>query len=573
MKYLLKLILLSLVCWPLTALAALPDDIASDFALVEGVVVMPINDEYIIDLDARDNLAIGDILTLVTPGKKILHPVTKEVIGSVDNVVGFLQVTRIYSGYSYARVLTEGLQPDNGAPIKRFEQVPALIVDTSGSYSGLVRELKVNLPQFQWLAEGEADRALLTFSLQGESLDVKDQLDNSLHKYIVTRDQQLVSAANSAPRPAVAGQAKPQPKLLQQVSNTVMGVFGQTNEDRFAEMDEAIIRQRQADRQGIWMGPSLGGSPSGLAVADLDGDGNQETAVVLDHKIVIARIVAGEFIELAEVSIPIRLQVLGIDALDLDGNGRAELYLSALEDYQPSSLVVELVGDSYQIVIKYVRWLLRAVAFPGQDKPSLLGQRMAKAEQPFFGDVFHISRDGDQLLEGDAVPLPRKLNVFNFLPFAGDNNQLNYAYLTNGDYLKVVSAAGVEMWESPDYYGGSETCYMARPSLTDEMLPPLCMAQRMVLMPGGEILVPQNDGQRVVQTLRQFKKSRLVALGWNGFVLQENWRTASQAGYLGDFIVADADNDGSPELVMAVKFKHKGLIDDARSAIVTYELN
>ena len=156
MKYLLKLILLSLVCWPLTALAALPDDIASDFALVEGVVVMPINDEYIIDLDARDNLAIGDILTLVTPGKKILHPVTKEVIGSVDNVVGFLQVTRIYSGYSYARVLTEGLQPDNGAPIKRFEQVPALIVDTSGSYSGLVRELKVNLPQFQWLAEGES---------------------------------------------------------------------------------------------------------------------------------------------------------------------------------------------------------------------------------------------------------------------------------------------------------------------------------------------------------------------------------------------------------------------------------
>ena len=112
------------------------------------------------------------------------------------------------------------------------------------------------------------------------------------------------------------------------------------------------------------------------------------------------------------------------------------------------------------------------MAFPGQDKPFLLGQRKDKAEQTFFGDVFHVRRDGDKLLEGDAVPLPRKLNVFNFRPSPVTTTKLNYAYLTNGDYLKVVSAAGVEMWESPDYYGGSETCYMPRPSLTDEMLPP-----------------------------------------------------------------------------------------------------
>jgi len=573
MNFTVKLLLLVLLCCPSIVFAELTEDVQADFAVVAGVVVMPINDEYIVDLDSRDNLNVGDVLTLVTPGEKIFHPVTREVIGSVDNVVGFLQVTRIYSGYSYAKVLTEGLQPDNGIQVKRFEQVPALFVNTTENGRELVRELKVNLPQFQWLADDEADRALLTFTLQGETLDVRDQQDNTLHRYKVTKDQQLVSAAGSAQRPAVAGQAKPQPKLLQQVTNTVMGVFGQTNEDRFAEMDEAIIRQKQADRQGIWMGPNLGGSPNGVTVADLDGDGIQETAVVLDNKLVVARIVAGEFNVLAEVPIPIRLQVLGIDALDLDGNGRAELYLSALNNYQVSSLVIELVGDSYEIVIENIRWLLRVVAFPGQAKASLLAQRKAQSERPFIGEIFHVSRDGDKLLEGDSISLPNKLNVFNFQPFVDDNNQLHYAYLTNGDYLKVVSAAGVELWESADYFGGSETCYMPRPPNRDEMLPPLCMPQRMVLLPGGEILVAQNDGQRMVQRFRKFKKSRLVAFDWNGFVLLENWRTASQSGYLGDFAVADADNDGSPELVMAVKFKHKGLTDDARSAIVIYELN
>ena len=39
---------------------------------------MPINDEYIVGLDDRDNLYVGDILTLVKPGKNIFHPVTKE---------------------------------------------------------------------------------------------------------------------------------------------------------------------------------------------------------------------------------------------------------------------------------------------------------------------------------------------------------------------------------------------------------------------------------------------------------------------------------------------------------------
>ena len=103
------------------------------------------------------------------------------------------------------------------------------------------------------------------------------------------------------------------------------------------------------------------------------------------------------------------------------------------------------------------------------------------------------------LLKGEDLPLPRKLNVFNFLPFTDDKKQLNYAYLSQGDYLKVTSDEGSTLWESTDYFGGSDTCYMPRKEYKDEMLPPNCVPQRMVLMPGGEILVAQNDGQRVVK--------------------------------------------------------------------------
>ena len=120
MKFTVKFILLWLVLVPCAVFAEVPEQLQADFAVIEGVVVMPLNDEYIVTMDEQGDLNIGDILTVVRPGNKIFHPETKEVIGTVDNAVGFLQITRIHSGYSYAKVLTAGLQPDNGAQIKRF---------------------------------------------------------------------------------------------------------------------------------------------------------------------------------------------------------------------------------------------------------------------------------------------------------------------------------------------------------------------------------------------------------------------------------------------------------------------
>ena len=574
MNFCVKLLLLALLCWPMIASAELADSIQADFAVVSGVVVMPIDDEYIVDLDARDNLNIGDILTLIKPGKKIFHPVTGVVLGSVDEAVGFLQVTRIFSGYSYAKLLTDGVKPETGAHLKRFDLVPArFVVETAEDRSELVRQIKVDLPQFQWIEDNQTEQALLIFAMQDDSMEIRNAQGDSLRRYRITANQLLVGAASNAPRPYAAPQSGPEPGVLKKFATTLMGNVYQSNDGRFAEMDAAILRQKQSDSNDIWLSPELTGRPSGIAVADFDGDGQQETAVVLNNTLIIARISAGEFTQLAEVPIPLVLQVLSLDALDLDGNGRAELYLSAMGNYQPSSLVVEHTGAGYEIVIKSVRWLLRAVDFADQKGRALVGQRTGNQDVVYVDELFHVSRDGNKLVAGADIDLPDRLNLFNFVPFRDTRNELSYAYMTDGDYLKVTNPEGVELWESEDYLGGSENCFTVRKSQNDEMLIPSCMKPRMVRTSGNEILVVQNDGQRMIQRYRKFKRSRVVSFSWNGFSLVENWSTVSQNGYLGDFVLADANNDGRKELVMAVLFKHKGLIDSARSAIVTYALD
>ena len=85
-------------------------------------------------------------------------------------------------------------------------------------------------------------------------------------------------------------------------------------------------------------------------------------------------------------------------------------------------------------------------------------------------------------------------------------------------------------------------------------------------------MMDHGDGQRLMQQYRKFKKSRLVSMSWNGFALTENWSTANQQGYLSDFSLADADNDGVIEQTMAVKFRHRGVFNKARSSIVMYDM-
>lgn len=568
----LLLLLLSLTpLLPSAAFAKLPPRIEADFAVVSGYLVMPVEEGYLVDLDAASNLQVGDILAVVTPGSPIVHPVSKVVIGMEDEVQGFLQVTRIKSGYSYVKVLTPGLAPASGAPVKRFEQVPAVMVDNSGGDGATAAQLKADLPQFRWLPASESAQALMTFTLTAGSLEVLAGAGSALHRYEFSEDRQLVADQSAPPQPYYGAPVKEERGGLQGLADSVLTTLN-LKEDRFEKMDAAILRQKAAEQGGVWISPNLEGHPAGLAVADLDGDGAQETAVLLDNTLKIVRVTGGEFAEVASLDLPLRVEPLSLDALDLDGSGRPELYLSGVDGFRAASLVVEFIAGGYRIVIKDVPWFVRVLEQPGQQGRVLVGQEMGNDTRAFAGKAFIVRREGDNLVRGEEFPLPGLANLFSVAPFADSKGQHNYAYLTGDDYLKVVTPEGRDFWESGDYYGGSETCFNNRQENQGDMVIPTCIRPRLISSANGEILVAQNEGQRLMERYRKFKQSRVVAMRWNGMAMVESWRTAGQQGYLGDFALADADNDGRIELVMAVKFQHEGIINKARTGLVIYEL-
>jgi hypothetical protein len=88
------------------------------------------------------------------------------------------------------------------------------------------------------------------------------------------------------------------------------------------------------------------------------------------------------------------------------------------------------------------------------------------------------------------------------------------------------------------------------------------------------VLVPVNKGSRMTRLWQKYKQSHIEALTFDGYSMVELWRTKPQNGYLADYRLADADNDGVDEIVMIVQFAQGGWLksSEGNSALLFYEL-
>ncbi|MGE4580333.1 MAG: FG-GAP repeat domain-containing protein [Desulfuromonadales bacterium] len=567
------LALFATLCFSLPALAGLSEDLGRDFASLSGYVIMPVDGEYLIDLDASRGVAVGDLFSVVVPGEPIVHPVTKEVMGTLDEVKGLLRVTRVKGGYSYARPVSGGEGLKAGDAIRRYENVRATFRDYAGGGEDFFVQLKAAAPALEWQAydaaqasrppradeQGHND-ADLYFILQADGLVVRGPDFAPIHAYPL--DAPLPKAAAATPAPVALSTPTPAP-----VSAPALVVAPPPT-------TAAIVRNATPDQQGLWYGPDIQGRPVGVAVADFDGDGQQEVAVALPTSIQVGRNVQGTYQPVAEVDLGLGQSVLTIDALDLNGNGRPEIYLTAVRDDMLMSRVVEWQGGGFKMVDKHLPWYLRTVTLPGEGRV-LLGQRRGDTSTDYSGPIFRLRFEKGDWKAGEALSLPKGVSLFGFTPFTGANGEELVALLKTTGKLVVLSKKGKTLWESEALYGGSEI-YAERP---DPMSDPILKTPRYVFIPPrlevdgqGHLLVTAHEGSRFLSRSPTFNKGRVRAMVWDGRTLYEAWHSQERDGYLSDFSLGDVDNDGADELVTLVTFTRESPVSKGRSNVVAYDL-
>jgi hypothetical protein len=238
------------------------DQLEKDFSPVSGYVVMAAGSEFIIDLDSSQGVTVGDLFSVVEKGGDIVHPVTKKVIGSLDQVSAVLKVTRIKSGYSYAVKVRGDVDPAAGTAISRFDSIDAVFQDHTGKSEALEAKVKAALPSFQWQGGGESAQADLVFEAGVTALQVRDQSGQLLRSYPVVADKVVapptahVVPTGTVPQaalnlPAPAPVAMPQQGAVTYQSHTQVGNFqgGALSMEfpRFVKIGQFATKTQMAD--------------------------------------------------------------------------------------------------------------------------------------------------------------------------------------------------------------------------------------------------------------------------------------------------------------------------------------
>ncbi|KAF0219800.1 MAG: hypothetical protein FD174_1813 [Geobacteraceae bacterium] len=313
-----------------------------------------------------------------------------------------------------------------------------------------------------------------------------------------------------------------------------------------------------------WISQRIAGAMTGLAVGRTVGDGERELFVAGSHTLKFYR--QGKELKLvAEYAFKTDEQVLGIDTADLDGDGKPEIYVTAMSGEALASQVWTVDGDNLKKIAGALPYYFRAIALEGKEK-RVYAQQMGR-DADFYGNVHELVKIGEKYDLKTPITLPRFGHIYNFNRFTDGAGKSHYVVINEDGYLVVYSVDGEELWRSSDKFGGSEMYFkrddITRMRFTGDQYRWIFLEQRIAVNKAGEIIVPRNSGTFVVGNNRSYRKNSVFCFTWNGSSLEEKWRTKENQNYLADFSYDEAGK----ELILLEVVKKEGIVDKGASAV------
>lgn len=327
-----------------------------------------------------------------------------------------------------------------------------------------------------------------------------------------------------------------------------------------------IIKPEEVTRtaSGGWISQRLAGALNGIAPGRQLPDGSRELYVTDEHNLRLYH--QGAAVKLiAEVTFPPQQKILAVDAADLDGDGKPEIYVTIMDGESLASEVWTATDTALKQMAAKLPYFFRAIALDGQ-KTKIYAQQMG-TDKDFYGDVFELVKNGTKYELKNPLKLPRFGYLYNFNRFRDAAGNNYYLVLNSDEYLIVYSNSGEELWRSSDKFGGTELYFkredLANMRTTGDQYRWVFLEQRITVTPDGTIMVPQNSGTFIIGNSRAYKKSSLFAFAWNGTALDEKWHTRQSQNYLADYYFDNA----SKELVLLEVVKKEGLFGNGASII------
>jgi hypothetical protein len=543
------------------------------------------------------SLRPGLELTLFRRGEVFRHPVTNQVLGHAELVLGTLVVTTVEPDAATGRLVPmEGRPapvPGDGARITAG-RLQMAVLPTSG-----VQAAFDSADQTQLLLVARFS-ALLEKTGRFLAIDPQKVLD------LVGSTRPGASPREVSRR--LGGVAVVTSRLVREGPTRVLEaswVSGQTGETlltlreplkatsfppRFAWEETPELERRYP----------LDGPVRALALGDLDGDGRKELVIADEQTVTAYRSTEG--------SAPVPIEgmtfrtdgslILSVDVAPVVGLGHAQLVVVDQRGEGRVGIHARVLdwdaSGRFRVLYETTGRYLRVVHAGSEEW--LLEQELGEFD-PFDPDIRHIVWDGARFRDASHIKVPRGVSVYGvaLMRLTGGPEPEVVAF-TDDFKLTVWTAKGQRLWTSSDPLGGSAITFefipmggARRQAGQDSIVARI--AGRVVPLAGGapgvgpEILVYEN----MLPTLQQargilprlaatlFNKGRIHRLRWKEGAFVRVWQSGPTEGYIADFGFGDIDGDGLPEVVVGVVPRGFDLdtlnpLGRQRGHIVAYEL-
>lgn len=348
---------------------------------------------------------------------------------------------------------------------------------------------------------------------------------------------------------------------------------------------------------GFWMSQHLPTEFKGMAVGDVNGDGLNEIVVIDNHNVYVYKKTDKELTLLAKITGKPYDTYLAVDAADINRNGIKEIFVTSISGKNLNSFALEYKDGKYVSIASNLRWFLRIIDTPS-GSPLLMCQEMGTGDNFAFNTPIYemVYRNG-RYAHGEQLKIPLGLSIYGLTisnVISGGSEKI--IALDGLDYLNIFEKTNKHLsriftfgfksddllWRSDDVYGGSNN-YLdndeAETSRKGESKKIAYVNLRILTQDTNkdgkkEIIIVKNLSPtgRLLKNVKMFNAAEVHNLEWDGLGMSENWRTKKINGYIADYVIKDIDNDGKPEIVLAVALS-VGTSIKSRSAIVAYKLD
>ncbi len=330
-----------------------------------------------------------------------------------------------------------------------------------------------------------------------------------------------------------------------------------------------IVRESRATRIGA---DGLGFKKSqtfnfemkGIDVGDVDGDKKNEVVTADDNNLYIFKYDGDKLKLFRKIETKRGHNILTLDVADLNRDGYAEIVVTSMVDDETRSFILEFEQGEFRKIADKSGWFFRVLHHP-KEGPILMGQAMMPEGVP-GGNIYRMVWKNKSFEKGPKMSVPKEAIVFGLT--MGDikgQGTPDYIFLDFQDRLNIVSPDGKFVYRSRDTYGGSNISYdtlkKRDPALQGrdkdsypwrEYIPGRILVRDMDGDGVNEVIVNKNQGGRFFGRIRTFDSGTVQDLVWNADSLMMNWRTREVKGYICDYQIADVENDGEPELIVAL---------------------